>query len=118
MLAAIRETGGVKAMAHITGGGFTENIPRVLPNNLGAEINLDAVTPPPVFGWMASTGGVEQSEMLRTFNCGVGMVVVVNAEKVAEVKAVLEANGETVSTLGTLTSENAGAVSFKGTLTW
>jgi len=118
LLAAIRETGGVKAMAHITGGGFTENIPRVLPEHLGASINLDAVSPPPVFGWMAKTGGVEQSEMLRTFNCGIGMVVVVSADKLSEVKTVLEANRETVCELGTLTSNNAGAVSFTGTLKW
>lgn len=118
LLAAIRETGGVKAMAHITGGGFTENIPRVLPDHLGAKIDLGSINPPPVFGWMSKTGGVEQSEMLRTFNCGIGMVVVVSADKASDVKQTLEANGETVCTLGTLTSENAGAVSFEGTLSW
>jgi len=118
LLAAISETGGVTAMAHITGGGFTENIPRVLPDDLGAKINLSAVTPPPVFGWLAQTGGVEQSEMLRTFNCGIGMVVVAGADMANDVKRTLEANGETVCELGSLASENAGAVKFEGTLTW
>ena len=76
-LAAIRETGGVKALAHITGGGFTENIPRVLPEGLGVRVDLARVPLPPVFRWLAATGGIAEQEMLRTFNCGVGMVVVV-----------------------------------------
>jgi len=118
LLAAIRETGGVKAMAHITGGGFTENIPRVLPDHLGAEIDLSTISPPPVFGWMANTGGVEQTEMLRTFNCGIGMVVVVSSQQVDAVTAVLEQNGEQVVTLGALSETNPGNVSFSGTLAW
>ena len=76
-LAAIRETGGVKALAHITGGGFTENIPRVLPDGLGVRIDLARVPFTPLFRWLAATGGIAEQEMLRTFNCGVGMVVVV-----------------------------------------
>ncbi|MDJ0613261.1 MAG: phosphoribosylformylglycinamidine cyclo-ligase [Rhizobiaceae bacterium] len=118
LLAAIRETGAVKAMAHITGGGFTENIPRILPSELGVEINLDAVSPLPVFGWLSKTGGVETSEMLRTFNCGIGMVVIVDKTQAANVTKVLTENGETVTQLGALTKSNPGEVSYSGALKW
>ncbi|WP_068312532.1 phosphoribosylformylglycinamidine cyclo-ligase [Polycladidibacter hongkongensis] len=119
LLAAIRETGAVKALAHITGGGLPENLPRVLPEGLQARIDLAQISCPPVFGWLAQAGGVAQSEMLRTFNCGVGMVVAVRADKVAEVTAVLEANGELVMRLGALEpraeADSEQAV-FEGTL--
>jgi len=118
LLAAIRETGAVKAMAHITGGGFTENIPRVLPSHLGAKIDLSSVKPLPVFGWLAKTGGVETQEMLRTFNCGIGMVVIVDQASSDEVAAVLSANGEVVSNLGMLTSDTPGEVTYSGMLNW
>ncbi len=118
LLAAIRETGSVKAMAHITGGGFTENIPRVLPKGIGAKLDLSNVTPPKVFGWLSKSGGVEQSEMLRTFNCGVGMIVVVSAEKASEVQSVLEANGESVTRMGSLIEDEQSEVTYEGTLTW
>src|SRR3954451_12585534 len=72
LLAAIRATGAIKALAHITGGGFPDNIPRVLPKGLGAILDLGAIPVPPVFGWLAKTGGVTETEMLRTFNCGIG----------------------------------------------
>src|ERR671917_228725 len=68
LLAAIRATGAVKALAHITGGGFPDNIPRVLPKGLGASLDLGSIPVPPVFGWLAKTGGVAETEMLRTFN--------------------------------------------------
>ena len=77
VLAAIRATGGIKALAHITGGGFPDNIPRVLPNGVGVRLDLDAIPVPPVFGWLAKTGGVAEAEMLRTFNCGIGMIAIV-----------------------------------------
>ncbi len=118
LLAAIRETGAVKAMAHITGGGFTENIPRVLPSNLGAEINLDAVKPLPVFGWLSKTGGVKPEEMLRTFNCGIGMVVIVDPTSAGQVRQVLASHGETVTELGVLTGKTPGEVSYTGMLEW
>jgi phosphoribosylformylglycinamidine cyclo-ligase len=79
-LAAIRESGGVKALVHITGGGFTENIPRVLPKGLSVRIDLSRVPYAPLFKWLAVTGDIAEAEMLRTFNCGVGMIVVVAAE--------------------------------------
>ena len=74
VLKAIRGTHGIKALAHITGGGFPENIPRVLPKDFSAELDLDAIEVPPVFSWLANTGGVAANEMMRTFNCGIGMV--------------------------------------------
>jgi phosphoribosylformylglycinamidine cyclo-ligase len=117
LLKAIRETGALKALAHITGGGFPENIPRVLPKHLAAEIDLAAVRVPPVFSWLAKTGGVEAKEMLRTFNCGIGMIVVVPAADAATVGAVLQREGETVVPLGRILGRHAGpAVTFNGSL--
>jgi phosphoribosylformylglycinamidine cyclo-ligase len=99
-LRAIRETGAVKALAHITGGGFTDNIPRVLPKGLGVRIDLAELKVLPVFKWLAAQGGIAELEMLRTFNCGVGMVAVVKAEAAAQVMEVLTSSGETVMRLG------------------
>ncbi len=118
LLKAIRETGAIKALAHITGGGFPENIPRVLPKHLAAEIDLDAVKAPAVFSWLAKTGGVEAKEMLRTFNCGVGMIAVVPADKADTVASALSAEGETVFRLGRMVARQEGAAGtiYKGTL--
>jgi phosphoribosylformylglycinamidine cyclo-ligase len=99
-LAAIRESSGVKALAHITGGGFTENIPRVLPDGLAVRVDLARVPAPPIFGWLAKTGGIAEQEMLRTFNCGIGMIVVVEPAKADAVTAVLKREGEAVTRLG------------------
>ncbi|MDW9669673.1 phosphoribosylformylglycinamidine cyclo-ligase [Sinorhizobium meliloti] len=118
LLKAIRETGAIKALAHITGGGFPENIPRVLPKHLAAEIDLGAVKPPAVFSWLAKTGGVAANEMLRTFNCGVGMIAVVPASEAEKVAAVLAGEGETVFTLGRMVARAEGAPGtiYKGNL--
>ncbi|GGD85882.1 phosphoribosylformylglycinamidine cyclo-ligase [Aureimonas endophytica] len=116
LLAAIRETGGVKALAHITGGGFVENIPRVLPDGLAAEIDAGAIPVPPVFRWLARTGGVAPAEMARTFNCGIGMVVVVAAEAAETVAEVLTREGETVTRLGALVQRAGEAVILQGDL--
>lgn len=102
-LAAIR-AGGVHALAHITGGGLTENLPRVLPTGLGADIDLSSWTLPPVFAWIADVAGLAESEMLKTFNAGVGMVLSVEADKADAIIALLQAEGETVYTLGTVTA--------------
>jgi phosphoribosylformylglycinamidine cyclo-ligase len=102
-LAAIR-AGGVHALAHITGGGLTENLPRVLPEGLGARIDLDAWDRPEVFDWLQAEGGVEEAEMLRTFNCGVGMIAVVAADLAAALAALLEEMGETVHAIGQVTA--------------
>jgi len=102
LLAAIRKTGGIKALAHITGGGLTENIPRVLPATAAAAIDLSAIRLPPVFRWLAEAGDMEEAEMLRTFNCGVGMVVISGAREADSVAEVLSAEGETVIELGSI----------------
>ena len=93
VLAALKATDGIKALAHVTGGGLPDNRPRVLPEGMGARIDLGRILVPPVFGWLARAGGVEEAEMLRTFNCGVGMVAVVAAEAVDGVLSALRAEG-------------------------
>ena len=99
-LRAIRETGAVKGLAHITGGGFTDNIPRVLPAHLGVGIDLARVPVLPVFKWLAEQGGIAEAELLRTFNYGIGMIAIVKADAVKAVSDVLGASGETVAHLG------------------
>ena len=118
LIVALKASDGIKALAHITGGGLPDNLPRVLPDGVGAEIDLSAINAPAVFGWLAKAGGVAEPEMLRTFNCGVGMVVVVAAEKADEVAALLTAEGETVSKIGALTGISAAdePVRFSGSL--
>ena len=99
-LRAIRETGAVKGLAHITGGGFTDNIPRVLPKHLGVDIDLERLPVLPVFKWLAEQGGIAELEMLRTFNCGIGMIAIVEPGAVDEVTEAFTASGETVALLG------------------
>lgn len=79
---AIIKTGCVKAVAHITGGGLIENIPRVLPNDVAVILNADKFRIPPIFGWVAESANLPCFEMLRTFNCGLGMVIVVSKENI------------------------------------
>ncbi len=98
-LAAVR-AGGVHALAHITGGGLTENIPRVLPEGMAAEIDLASFALPPVFEWLQTTGGMAEAEMLKTFNCGIGMVLAVAADRADALQGLLSAEGETVYRLG------------------
>lgn len=114
LLEALRRTDGIKALAHITGGGLPENLPRILPATLAVDVNLGAITPPPVFGWLKALGSIELNEMLRTFNCGVGMVVI-GDDSVGEA---LKASGEQVIDLGVVT-ERADAetpVTYNGDL--
>ncbi len=94
----------VHALAHITGGGLLENLPRVLPDGVNAEIDLGSWQRPAIFDWLQQHGNVEESEMLRTFNCGIGMVVAVAAADADEAKALLEASGETVYQIGRITA--------------
>jgi phosphoribosylformylglycinamidine cyclo-ligase len=119
LLKLFAKTKSVKALAHITGGGFLENIPRVLPKNCVADINLDAVLYLPVFQWLQSVGGTPEREMLRTFNCGIGMIVVVKAKDAKAVSAALKKSGEKVVTLGTLRKRRGREeqVATTGTLT-
>ena len=99
-LRAIRETGAVKGLAHITGGGFTDNIPRVLPRHLGVGIDLARLPVLGVFKWLAEQGGVAERELLRTFNCGIGMIAIVEPGAIKEVTEVFTASGESVTVLG------------------
>jgi phosphoribosylformylglycinamidine cyclo-ligase len=103
-LAAIRATKAVKGFAHITGGGFPDNIPRVLPKGLGARIDLTRVNVPPVFKWLAREGSIAQNEMLRTFNCGIGMIAIVSRKDAAAVTQAFTKAGEKVVTLGDVVS--------------
>jgi phosphoribosylformylglycinamidine cyclo-ligase len=112
-LAAVR-AGGVHALAHITGGGLTENPPRVLPDGLACEIDLSSWTLPPVFRWLAETAGMSEPELLKTFNCGIGMIVVVTADRADAIAGLLRAEGETVVTLGRVV-RGAGVI-YKGRL--
>ncbi len=98
-LAAVR-AGGVHALAHITGGGLTENPPRVIPEGLACEIDLSAWELPGVFRWLATTANMSQPELLKTFNCGIGMIAVVAADRAEALTALLRAEGETVVALG------------------
>ena len=98
----------IKGMAHITGGGLTENIPRVLPENCVAQIDAQSWPLPKLFQWLQQAGNVEQQEMYRTFNCGIGMAVIVPAEQAEAAQAFLTEQGETVYRLGTI-RERAGS---------
>jgi phosphoribosylaminoimidazole synthetase len=116
LLKAIRGTHGIKALAHITGGGFPDNIPRVLPKDFSAELDLEAIDVPSVFSWLARTGGVTAQEMMRTFNCGVGMIAVVAAGQAAQVAAVLQEAGETVTPIGRIVPRRDAGVIYRGSL--
>ena len=112
-LAAVRAW-GVHALAHITGGGLTENLPRVLPDDLGADIDLGSWSLPPVFAWLVQTGGMAQAELLKTFNAGIGMVLVVDAARAEALAALLSEAGETVHRIGTVTE--AAGIRYTGAL--
>jgi len=119
VLQAVRAK-GVKAMAHITGGGFPENIPRVLPAHLRAVLDVRAWTLPPVFAWLKRMGGVEAAELARTFNCGIGMVLVVSAEDAQAMTTLLVDAGERVYRVGQLehTTEAAERIMLNGLASW
>jgi phosphoribosylformylglycinamidine cyclo-ligase len=112
-LAAVR-AGGVHALAHITGGGLTENPPRVIPDGLACEINLSAWDLPPVFRWLAQTAGMAEAELLKTFNCGIGMMLVVSADRAEAVAQLLREAGETVVAMGHVVPGDG--VIYKGSL--
>jgi phosphoribosylformylglycinamidine cyclo-ligase len=116
LLSALKAGLNIKALAHITGGGFIDNIPRVLPDHLAAHIDLDQVTVPPVFSWLSRVGGMSEREMLRTFNCGVGMLCAVASEDADKLVAHLTAEGETAAIVGTLIRRTGEPVTFDGKL--
>jgi phosphoribosylformylglycinamidine cyclo-ligase len=116
ILETIRTTGAVKALAHITGGGLTDNIPRVLQSDLAAEIDLGAIALPPVFEWLMVKARLDQGEMLRTFNCGIGMILVVAPTDVERVLAHLD-DGACV--IGAIAKRGSGdAVRYRGKRAW
>lgn len=112
-LAAVR-AGGVHGLAHITGGGLTENPPRVLPEGLACEIDLSTWQLPPVFRWLAETAEMTEPELLKTFNCGIGMIAVVAADRADALEAVLRGQGETVTRIGRVVKGEG--VIYKGRL--
>ncbi len=115
-LAAIR-VGGVKGLGHITGGGITENTPRCLPKDLDAEIDLDTWTPPGVFGWLARGGNIAPEEMLRTFNCGIGLVVVADEKHAGKVIEAFNNHGDKACRIGALVhGEGEAKVRYCGSL--
>jgi len=131
VLAAIEAVGGtegaIKALAHITGGGLSENIPRVLPDTVAARIDLSSFAAPPVFGWLAQVGRLGDAEMLKTFNCGIGMVIVAAKGEAGAVLNALQEAGEAPCVIGEIVAPsgeksdakgkgNAWAVSYAGTL--
>jgi phosphoribosylformylglycinamidine cyclo-ligase len=112
-LAAIR-AGGVHGLAHITGGGITDNLPRVFPDGLGATVDLSAWRLPPVFRWLADTAGLDRTELLRTYNAGIGMILCVDAARADALAGLLAGMGETVHTLGHVAPGKG--VTYTGTL--
>jgi phosphoribosylformylglycinamidine cyclo-ligase len=117
-LAALRApalAGGIHALAHITGGGLPENLPRVLPDGLAARIDAASWRRPAVFDWLAEAGEVAPSELYRTFNCGLGMVAVVAADRAEAIAALLGTRGEQVSVIGEIAARDGGpAVEIAG----
>jgi phosphoribosylformylglycinamidine cyclo-ligase len=120
VLAALKATGGgaktgaIKGLSHITGGGLSENIPRVMPAELAAHIDLAAYTRPPVFGWLQAAGRLDDEEMLRTFNCGIGMVVIAEAARADAVMDAFRAGGEQPVVLGSVEAGRGVKSSAKG----
>jgi phosphoribosylformylglycinamidine cyclo-ligase len=116
ILETIRGTHAVNALAHITGGGLTDNIPRVLPDDLAAEIDIGAFALPAVFAWLQVEARLNQEEMLRTFNCGIGMILIVSP---LEVERVLKRLGDETRVIGAITKRGRGnAVRYQGELAW
>ncbi|MEQ6203290.1 phosphoribosylformylglycinamidine cyclo-ligase [Sulfitobacter sp. HNIBRBA2951] len=110
----VARAGHVNALAHITGGGLTENLPRVLPEGMGAQIDLGAWDLPPVFRWLTAHGGMDEAELLKTFNSGLGMIAVVPADKAEAAAKMLRDAGETVFKIGTVTDTDG--VAYTGSL--
>lgn len=114
VLSAMRETGAIKAVAHITGGGLIENVPRVLPDGIAAVVDLSSWTAPAVFGWLAHAGRLDTAELLRTFNAGIGLVLIVAKAQADAVMAHLRAQGETPRIIGELATGDGQKSQAKG----
>ena len=110
-------TGGVKGLAHITGGGITDNLPRCLPDGLDAEVDLSAISVLGVFQWLAKQAGIVESEMLRTFNCGIGMIAVSDERNAGHVIDAFQEAGDHAARIGRLASGDGEAkVVYRGAL--
>jgi phosphoribosylformylglycinamidine cyclo-ligase len=116
LLQVLSRSNGVLALAHITGGGYVDNLPRVLSSNLAVSLDLNAFAAPSVFSWLASTGNIAEDEMLRTFNCGFGMAVFVAAELEAETHAALALAGLAPTKIGRLVTRTGPGVVTHGRL--
>jgi len=118
LLKTFKETTGIKALAHITGGGFPDNLPRILPAGVSIALDLSKIAVPSVFRWLASQGNVAEPEMLRTFNCGIGMVIIAAASQQAEVEAALRCAGEDPILFGEIIAarDDGQRVCFSGRL--
>ena len=116
LLEALARAPGILALAHITGGGYPDNLPRVLDNELAVELDLAAFSPPPVFSWLAATGGIAEGEMLRTFNCGYGMAVFASGEREAETREQLALVGLAPVLIGRLAARRGARVVTEGRL--
>ncbi|MCB9993955.1 MAG: phosphoribosylformylglycinamidine cyclo-ligase [Hyphomicrobiaceae bacterium] len=116
ILDALAADAPIKGLVHITGGGFIDNIPRILPETVAANIDLAAITVPPVFSWLAKEGGVAEREMLRTFNCGIGMILVVPTDEAEQTCNLLSGFGETPNIIGELAAREGDPVTFTGAL--
>ena len=112
-LLPLAQSGRILGMAHITGGGLPENLPRVLPEDCCAEVDVSSWERPPVFQWLQEQGRIEEKELLRTFNCGIGMAVVVEADAVESVLDEIRAAGETAQVIGEIVPRNSGAAAFR-----
>lgn len=111
---ALCKAGIAKAFAHITGGGFIENIPRILPDNLAASVNYGSWNFLPVFEWLMKSGNIEMPEMLRTFNCGVGMIVITDSSDAQSTLQILTDHGHSATVIGEIKEREAQAVEIKG----
>ncbi len=116
LLDALKRTRGVLALAHITGGGYPDNLPRVLDDGLAVSLDLDAFTPQPVFSWLASAGNLDESEMLRTFNCGFGMAAFVSADREREAHEALVSAGLAPVLIGELVPAKSRRLVTQGRL--
>jgi len=116
LLAALRQTRGIHALAHITGGGYPDNLPRALDDALAVSLDLDAFAPQPVFSWLAGAGALDEAEMLRTFNCGFGMAAFVSAASGDEARDALAEAGLSPVLIGELVPAEGRRLLTRGRL--
>jgi phosphoribosylformylglycinamidine cyclo-ligase len=116
LLQALRQTRGIHALAHITGGGYPDNLPRVLDDGLAVLLDLSAFSPQPVFSWLASGGNLDEAEMLRTFNCGFGIAAFVSADREGEAREALTSAGLSPILIGELVPAEGQRLTTQGRL--